>query len=74
MKSEHAMLEYCMGRPPGGQKGKWRFRFKTKEGEVVMDSGERYASLDQAEAGFVTLVKSIASNEYQVSLPGQPVN
>ena len=63
------MLEYCVGHPPGGQNGKWRFRFKTKEGEVVMDSGERYSSLDQAEEGFVALVKSIATNEYRVRLP-----
>jgi uncharacterized protein YegP (UPF0339 family) len=72
MKSKKPVLEYCLGRPVGRRRPKWGFRFKTEDGEVLMESGERYASLDQAEQGFVAFVKSIATNQYKVAYPTKP--
>ena len=64
MKKKNAVLEYCVTNSPG--QARWSFRFKSKQGRVLMNSGERYASLDEAVSGFITLVKSIASNQYRI--------
>lgn len=75
MKRKQAVLEYC-ATPVGGRRGQWGFRFKDTDGRIVMDSRGGYPSLNKAERGFVSLVKSIASNQYSVAVasrrrPGQ---
>jgi uncharacterized protein YegP (UPF0339 family) len=71
MKKKRVILEYCeaksAGRRDGG--GKWGFRFKTADGDTLVESEQKFGSLEQAEKSFVALMKSIATNEYTVDYP-----
>jgi uncharacterized protein YegP (UPF0339 family) len=72
MKSKLPVLEYSVvGRTPG-KRGKWTFRFRTPEGGVLIESGAKFSTKAEAERGFVSLIKSVASNEYQVDYPKVP--
>ncbi len=65
MKNKTAVLEYRITEQ-GGVRGKWGFRFKSPEGAVLMESVELYDSLEQAERGFVRLIKTVATNQYTI--------
>ena len=69
MKKKHVILEYCEAKSAGRRGGKWGFRFKTAEGDTLIESEQHFGSLEQAEQGFVALMKSIATNEYTVDYP-----
>ena len=69
MNTKEAVLEYSVANANDSTKGSWGFKFKTRSGEVLINSAG-YASLDQAQQGFVSLVKSIARNDYSVQMPG----
>ncbi len=69
--SKRVILEYRVAKPNRGEKAKWGFRFKTPAGRTLIESGKEFSSLAEAEKGFVSLVKSIATNQYQVSYPDQ---
>lgn len=66
MKPERAMLEYRAGKTAGCKRATWGFRFKTADGETLMESKRPFASRQQAEQGFVAMLKSIATNNYSV--------
>src|SRR5438034_6884044 len=66
MKNKRAVLEYCQTRSPGSSRTKWLFRFKTPQGEMLIQSTKSFTCKAQAEAGFVSLIKSVAANEYTI--------
>jgi len=64
MKTKLPVLEYSVtGTSPAN---KWTFRFKTPEGKVLIESRMGFCSQAEAEQEFVSLMKSIAANEYKV--------
>ena len=67
MKSRQAILEYCEKPAKNGRKREWGFRFKTTEGKVLMESQGGFSSLGHAEKGFLSMVKSIATNQYSIA-------
>lgn len=69
MKKTRVILEYCEAKSAGRRGGKWGFRFKTSDGSTLVESEQKFGSLEQAEKGFVALMKSIATNEYTVDYP-----
>ena len=71
-KNKRVILEYRQAKAVRGQKkSKWGYCFKTTDGQTLLESGTGFASLAKAEQGFVSLVKSIAANEYQVAYPAK---
>ena len=66
MKPKTAMLEYRSGKTAGRKRATWGFRFKSADGETLMESKRPFASRRQAEQGFVAMLKSIATNNYSV--------
>src|SRR6185369_5073518 len=73
MNSKLPVLEYSVAEGKRGKRGKWLFRFRTSEGEVLIQSSMKFPSKAEAERRFVSLIKSIASNEYQVAYLQQPL-
>jgi hypothetical protein len=72
MKNKRVILEYRQTKVVRGhKKPKWGFCFKTTDGHTLLESGTDFTSLAKAEQGFVSLVKSIATNEYQVAYPAK---
>ena len=72
MKNKRVILEYREAKPVrGGRKSKWGFRFKTPDGQTLLESGTGFTSLAKAEQGFVSLIKSIATNAYKVAYPAK---
>lgn len=71
MKSKQAILEYRMAPSGGRGRRRWGFRFKATDGRILMDSRGGFSSLSEAEQGFVSMVKSIASNKYLVDFPSK---
>ena len=72
MKNKRVILEYRQAKAArGGKKSTWGFCFKTSDGQTLLESGTGFTSLAKAEQGFVSLVKSIASNAYQVAYPAK---
>ena len=66
MKNKSAILEYCVARRGGRRK--WGFCFKTPDGQTLIESLQQYDSQAKAEKGFCKLVKSIATNDYAISI------
>ena len=66
MKTKRPVLEYCLSRTPGGKRLKWAFRFRTPEGEVLIESAKMFTCKAHAERAFVSLIKSVATNQYKV--------
>ena len=66
MKPKKAMLEYRASKTAGRKRATWGFRFKTANGETLMESKRPFASRRLAEQGFVAMLKSIATNNYLV--------
>ena len=73
MKNKTAVLEYCVARKRG-QKARWAFRFRTPEGDTLMQSAKVFASKAQAEKGFIRLIKSVATNQYKIEYPNHSTN
>ena len=73
MKNRTPVLEYCVAKK-GGKKAKWAFRFRTPEGETLIESAKVFDSRVKAEAGFFSLIKSVASNQYRVEYPAHSKN
>ena len=74
MNSHRAVLEYCITDPDGGKEGRWGFRFKGPGGQVLIESAKGFDSQAEAEAGFVSTLKLIATNQYVVHcLPADTV-
>jgi hypothetical protein len=70
-KTRRVILEYREAKANGHKRSKWGFLFKTQDGHTLMESGKDFSSLAEAEQGFVSLMKSIATNQYQVNYPGR---
>jgi hypothetical protein len=68
-KTRRVILEYREAK--AGHKSKWGFLFKTPEGDTLIESGKHFSSLAEAEQGFVSLIKSIATNQYEITYPGK---
>ena len=64
------MLEYCVTHSRGRRK--WGFRFKSRNGRVLINSVRKYPSRCEAEKGFISLIKSIASNQYKIDSSKPP--
>jgi uncharacterized protein YegP (UPF0339 family) len=71
LKKQLGMLEYCESKGPGGKRGKWSFRFKTPDGNTLMESRKKFDSLAKAEKGFFEAVKKIATNQYTINYPAK---
>jgi uncharacterized protein YegP (UPF0339 family) len=72
MKQKHAILEYRRARRTRGKKAKpakWGFRFKAPDGKTLIESVASFASQRQAEQGFLSMIKSIAANQYTIRTP-----
>jgi len=68
MKNKTPVLEYCMA-SKSGRKPRWVFRFRSPQGDTLIESRKAFASKTQAEKGFVSLMKSVATNQYTVEYP-----
>ena len=66
MKRKQAVLEYHLTKPRGRKKPRWSFTFKSPAGKTLIESPHSFASKRAAERGFVSMIKFIASNEYQI--------
>src|SRR5437660_4927817 len=71
MKSKLPVLEYSVVGKTSRKKGKWTFRFKTPAGAILMESAFRFGSRAEAERGFVSVIKSVATNQYNVQYQEQ---
>ncbi len=67
MKTKLPVLEYSSVGGTTGKRGQWTFRFITPGGVILIESGANFSSKAEAERGFVSLIKSVASNEYRVT-------
>jgi hypothetical protein len=47
---------------------------RTPQGDTLIESGKAFASKMQAEKGFVSLMKSVATNQYTVEYPQHQKN
>ena len=74
MNSKLPVLEYSAVGTAPGKKARWAFRFKTPEGEVLMESALSFASKAEAERGFISLIKSVARNAYLVAYSEHAAN
>jgi len=72
MERKNAVLEYCVAETNGATAPEWKFRFKGADGQTLMESATAFNSLAKAEAGFVAMIKLIATNQYAVECPGLP--
>ena len=68
MKNKTAVLEYCVAKR-NGQRAKWAFRFKNADGDTLIESPQAFDSKLKAEGGFLSVLKSVASNQYKVEFP-----
>ena len=73
MKTKTSVLEYCVARKQGG-KPRWLFKFRTPEGDTLIQSAKAFGSKIQAEKGFISLIKSVATNQYKVEYPAHSKN
>ncbi len=74
MKRMRGTLEYHRINPSAKRRARWGFSFKTVDGDLLIKSGKTFASRAQAEKGFVTFIKSIATNTYAVAVPSHSRN
>ena len=67
MKTKTPVLEYSVAKT--GKRAKWVFKFRTPHGDTLIQSAKPFNSKTQAEAGFIALMKSVATNQYTVEYP-----
>ena len=67
MQTNNAILEYCFEENNPAGNGSWSFKLTSPEGETLMESSQAFETQSEAEKGFVSMVKLIASNHYTVS-------
>jgi len=72
MDLKNAVLEYRVAETKGTTAPKWGFRFKGADGQTLMESAKVFESPAKAEAGFVAMIKLIASNQYTIDSSGFP--
>ena len=58
-------LEYFVTRGDG-RRPQWGFRFLSATGQVVMESSGRFSSRLRAEREFISMMKAVATNPYEV--------
>ena len=73
MKSNLPVLEYSLAQASARKPGKWAFRFRTRDGNTLFESTMNFRSQAEAERKFISLIKSIATNEYKVVTKLNPV-
>ena len=71
MEGNQAVLEYC-ATETHGESPEWGFRLKTSDGRTLIESTTAFDSQAEAEIGFVSMVKLIATNQYTVRCSGFP--
>jgi hypothetical protein len=69
MNNKRPVLEYCLLRATQSGQPTWGFRFTTSEGDLLMESPKTFNSRAEAERGFVSMLKAVASNQYTVEGP-----
>src|SRR5437588_12063998 len=67
MNTKLPVLEYSTVAAVLGKRAQWAFRFRTPEGEILMESAPTFRSKAAAERGFVSLIKAVARNAYLVA-------
>lgn len=72
MEGNKAVLEYC-ATETDGESPEWGFRLKTSDGQTLIESTTAFDSQAEAERGFVSMVKLIATNQYTVHTSALPV-
>lgn len=65
MDANKAVLEYCAAEADGGSES-WGFRLKTSDGQTLIESSRAFDSQAEAETGFVSMIKLIATNQYVI--------
>ena len=73
MKNKTPVLEYCVARK-NGKRAKWAFKFRTPKGDTLIQSAKAFRSKNQAEKGFASMIKSVATNQYTVEYPNHAKN
>ena len=73
MKNKTPVLEYCVAKK-NGKRARWAFKFRTPEGDTLIQSAKTFRSKTQAEKSFVSLIKSVATNQYRVAYPQHAKN
>ena len=63
--ADKPILEYFVTRSDG-RRAQWGFRFLSASGRLVMESPGRFSSRARAEQEFVSMMKAIATNQYDV--------
>lgn len=71
MHSDKAVLEYS-AEEAGGGSAAWGFKLKSSDGQTLIESARTFDSQAEAEQGFVSMLKLIASNQYIVRSPALP--
>ncbi len=71
MDGNKAVLEYCAEKTNAGLQS-WGFRLKTSAGQTLIESAKTFDSQAEAEEGFVSMIKLIATNRYIVRSPALP--
>jgi uncharacterized protein YegP (UPF0339 family) len=74
MKNQDSVLEYCVAKKKSHRKPQWTFKFRTPEGETLVQSAKPFASRSEAERGFISLIKSVATNQYKIEYPALEKN
>src|SRR5438046_5785955 len=72
MKTNNPVLEYCAAKSTGRKRAKWSFRFRTPDGDLLLQSAKTFNSKAEAEQGFISLIKSVASNQYNIEFLEDP--
>jgi hypothetical protein len=72
MNDHRAILEYCITDADGGREAQWGFKFKGPGGQVLIESAKAFNSQAEAEEGFVSALKLIATNQYVVHSASLP--
>jgi hypothetical protein len=70
MDGNKAVLEYCAAADAGSES--WGFRLKTSDGQTLIESTRAFDSQAEAEVGFVSMIKLIATNQYAVRASALP--
>ena len=65
MEGNKAVLEYSAAEAGGGSES-WGFRFKDSAGQTLIESSRAFDSQAEAETGFVSMIKLIATNQYVI--------
>ena len=65
MDSDKAVLEYSAAAAGAGSAA-WGFKLKFSDGQTLIESARTFDSQAEAELGFVSMIKLIATNHYTI--------